>query len=163
MLRPNIKPVIESDMALLRVLAGWVEKFSADGRRLKPREVVAEFDKYLHDELDLVREAANCSQLRRNFAGSPLLYMPEVHWDWCEQNVMVMERLHATPVSQVDTLREAGVDIKSSRAMAWKSSSRKCSAMVSSMPTCIRAISPCAPMRRIWASMSVWTSASSAR
>ncbi len=111
-LRPNIKPVIESDMALLRVLAGWVEKFSADGRRLKPREVVAEFDKYLHDELDLVREAANCSQLRRNFAGSPLLYMPEVHWDWCEQNVMVMERLHATPVSQVDTLREAGVDIK---------------------------------------------------
>jgi len=111
-LRPNIKPVIESDLALLRVIAGWVEKFSADGRRLKPREVVAEFDKYLHDELDLIREAANCSQLRRNFAGSPLLYMPEVHWDWCEQNVMVMERLHATPVSQVDTLRAAGVDIK---------------------------------------------------
>jgi len=111
-LRPNIQPVIESDLALIRVLAGWVEKFSADGRRLKPREVVAEFDKYLHDELDLVREAANCSQLRRNFAGSPLLYMPEVYWDWCEQNVMVMERLHATPVSQVDALREAGVDIK---------------------------------------------------
>ncbi|MBL8309703.1 MAG: ubiquinone biosynthesis regulatory protein kinase UbiB [Burkholderiales bacterium] len=111
-LRPNILPVIESDLALIRVLAGWVDRFSADGRRLKPREVVAEFDKYLHDELDLVREAANCSQLRRNFAGSPLLYMPEVYWDWCEQNVMVMERLHATPVSQVDTLREAGVDIK---------------------------------------------------
>ncbi len=111
-LRPNILPVIESDLALIRVLAGWVDKFSADGRRLKPREVVAEFDKYLHDELDLVREAANCSQLRRNFAGSPLLYMPEVYWDWCEQNVMVMERLHATPVSQVDALREAGVDIK---------------------------------------------------
>jgi ubiquinone biosynthesis protein len=111
-LRPDIKPVIESDLALLSVLAGWVEKFSSDGRRLKPREVVAEFDKYLHDELDLIKEAANCSQLRRNFTGSPLLYMPEVHWDWCEQNVMVMERLHATPVNQIDKLREAGVDIK---------------------------------------------------
>lgn len=111
-LRPSIKPVIESDLALLRVLAGWVEKFSADGRRLKPREVVAEFDKYLHDELDLIKEAANCSQLRRNFTGSDLLYMPEVYWDWCEQTVMVMERLHATPVNQTDKLREAGVDIK---------------------------------------------------
>jgi ubiquinone biosynthesis protein len=111
-LRPNILPVIESDIAILRVLAGWIEKFSADGRRLKPKEVVAEFDNYLHDELDLVREAANCSQLRRNFEGSPLLYMPEVYWDWCEKSVMVMERLHAVPVNQLDRLREAGVDIK---------------------------------------------------
>jgi ubiquinone biosynthesis protein len=111
-LRPNILPVIESDISLLRVLANWVEKYSADGRRLKPREVVAEFDKYLHDELDLVREAANCSQLRRNFTNSPLLHMPEVYWDWCEQTVMVMERLYATPVNQIDKLREAGVDIK---------------------------------------------------
>jgi ubiquinone biosynthesis protein len=111
-LRPNIQPVIESDLGLLRVLANWVEKYSADGRRLKPREVVAEFDKYLHDELDLVREAASCSQLRRNFINSPLLYMPEVYWDWCEQTVMVMERLYATPVNQVDKLRAAGVDIK---------------------------------------------------
>jgi ubiquinone biosynthesis protein len=111
-LRPNIAPIISSDIAILRVLASWVEKFSADGRRLKPKEVVAEFDKYLHDELDLVREAANCSQLRRNFEGSPLLYMPEVHWDWCEKNVMVMERLYALPVNQTEKLREAGVDIK---------------------------------------------------
>ena len=111
-LRPDIKPVIESDLALLSLLAGWVEKFSADGRRLKPREVVSEFNKYLHDELDLIKEAANCSQLRRNFSGSTLLYMPEVHWDWCEQSVMVMERLHATPVNQLDKLRDAGVDIK---------------------------------------------------
>jgi ubiquinone biosynthesis protein len=111
-LRPDIKPVIESDLALLLVLAGWVEKFSSDGRRLKPREIVAEFDKYLHDELDLIKEAANCSQLRRNFTGSALLYMPEVYWDWCEQNVMVMERLHATPVNHIDKLAEAGVDIK---------------------------------------------------
>ncbi|TAG77023.1 MAG: ubiquinone biosynthesis regulatory protein kinase UbiB [Burkholderiales bacterium] len=111
-LRPNILPIIESDISLLRVLAGWVERFSADGRRLKPREVVNEFDHYLHDELDLVREAANCSQLRRNFENSSLLYMPEVFWDWCEKSVMVMERLYATPVSHIDTLRDAGVDIK---------------------------------------------------
>lgn len=111
-LRPDIQPVIESDIALLRLLAEWVDKYSVAGRRLKPREVVAEFDKYLHDELDLIKEAANCSQLRRNFTNSPLLYMPEVHWDWCEQTVMVMERLYATPVNQIDKLRAAGVDIK---------------------------------------------------
>ena len=111
-LRPNIQPVIESDLSLLRVLAGWVNKFSEGGRRLKPLEVVDEFDKYLHDELDLIREAANCSQLRRNFTGSPLLYMPEVYWDWSEKTVMVMERLHATPVNQIEKLRAAGVDIK---------------------------------------------------
>jgi ubiquinone biosynthesis protein len=111
-LRPGIKPVIEGDIALLRVLARWVNRWSVDGRRLKPLEVVAEFDKYLHDELDLMREAANCSQIRRNFTGSPLLYMPEVYWDWCEQTVMVMERLYATPVNQIEKLRAAGVDIK---------------------------------------------------
>ncbi|MDL5391349.1 AarF/UbiB family protein, partial [Escherichia coli] len=77
-LRPNMLPLIESDMALLRDLAGWVERFVPDGRRLKPREVVGEFDKYLHDELDLTREAANGSQLRRNFAGMNLLLVPEM-------------------------------------------------------------------------------------
>jgi ubiquinone biosynthesis protein len=77
--------VIEHDIALLQVAASLLETLWADGRRLKPREVVAEFDKYLHDELDLMREAANCSQLRRNFEGSTLLIVPEVHWDWCTQ------------------------------------------------------------------------------
>jgi len=111
-LRPNILPVIESDLALLRLLARWAGKLSSDARRLRPMDVVNEFDKYLHDELDLIREAANCSQLRRNFLGSPLLYMPEVYWDWCEPTVMVMERLYATPINQVDDLRAAGVDIR---------------------------------------------------
>ena len=69
MLRPGMLPAIDNDLALMRTLAGWVERLSADGKRLKPREVVAEFDKYLHDELDLVREAANAAQLRRNMAG----------------------------------------------------------------------------------------------
>ena len=110
-LRPGILPVIEHDIALLKVIAGLLERFWSDGQRLKPREVVAEFDKYLHDELDLMREAANCAQLRRNFARSTQLLVPEVHWDWCRANVMVMERMRGTPVSRVDALRAAGVDI----------------------------------------------------
>jgi ubiquinone biosynthesis protein len=110
-LRPGIRPVIDHDIALLQVAATLLEKLWADGRRLKPREVVAEFDKYLHDELDLMREAANCSQLRRNFAQSDLLIVPEVYWDWCTHNVMVMERMHGIPISQTEALRAAGVDI----------------------------------------------------
>lgn len=115
-LRPNMLRTIENDLALMRVAAGLVERLWADGKRLKPREVVAEFDKYLHDELDLIREAANASQLRRNFApGTPrgeLLMVPEMVWDYCASNVMVMERMHGIPISRIDRLREAGVDLK---------------------------------------------------
>ncbi|MCK9989115.1 MAG: ubiquinone biosynthesis regulatory protein kinase UbiB [Rugosibacter sp.] len=110
-LRPGIRQIIDHDMALLEIAATWLEKLWPDARRLKPQQIVAEFDKYLHDELDLMREAANCSQLRRNFAGSSLLLVPEVHWDWCTQNVMVMERMHGLPISQTEALRAAGVDI----------------------------------------------------
>ncbi len=110
-LRPGIKPVIDHDIALLQAAASLLETLWPDGRRLKPREVVAEFDKYLHDELDLMREAANCSQLRRNFADSELLVVPEVYWDWCAQSVMVMERMHGIPVSQTEALLAAGVDV----------------------------------------------------
>ncbi|MFD0667817.1 ubiquinone biosynthesis regulatory protein kinase UbiB [Ramlibacter sp. MAHUQ-53] len=111
-LRPGMLPVIEKDLDLMRMMAGWVERLSADGRRLKPREVVAEFDKYLHDELDLVREAANAAQLRRNMDGLGLVLVPEMFWDFCHPEVMVMERMDGVPISQVDRLREAGVDIK---------------------------------------------------
>ena len=110
-LRPNMLPVIESDLALMRDAAGWLERFWSDGKRLKPREVVAEFDKYLHDELDLMREAANASQLRRNFAGLDLLLVPEMYWDYCTSTVLVMERMVGVPISQVDILHAAGVDI----------------------------------------------------
>ena len=110
-LRPNMRPVIDKDLALMHMMAGWVEKLSADGKRLKPREVVAEFDTYLNDELDLVREASNAAQLRRNMAGLDLLLVPEIFWDFCHTDVMVMERMHGVPISQVEKLREAGVDI----------------------------------------------------
>jgi ubiquinone biosynthesis protein len=110
-LRPNILSVIDDDLALLRTVAGWVGTLSADGKRLKPREVVAEFDNYLHDELDLVREASNASQLRRNMAGLNLVMIPEMHWDWCTQTVIVMERMKGMPISSAQALRDAGVDI----------------------------------------------------
>jgi len=89
-----------------------VEYLWRDGRRLRPHDVVDEFRKTLHDELDLTREAANASQLRRNFADSPLLRIPEMLWDYCSESVLVMERMHGVPVSQVERLREAGVDLK---------------------------------------------------
>jgi ubiquinone biosynthesis protein len=110
-LRPGMLPVIGEDLALLNTAAGLIERFSADGRRLRPREVVAEFARHLSEELDLMREAAHASQLRRNFPDSPLLVVPEVHWDWCTSTVMTMQRMHGTPVSQVDELRRQGVDI----------------------------------------------------
>jgi len=111
-LRPGIERVIKHDLALLDICADLIERLWADGRRLKPREVIAEFEKHLHDELDLMREASNASQLKRNFAGSPLLKVPEMYWDFCHNEVMVMERMYGTPVSQVAALRDAGVDIK---------------------------------------------------
>jgi ubiquinone biosynthesis protein len=111
-LRPGVHAAIGEDVALMHIVAGLVERLWADGRRLKPREVVAEFDKYLHDELDLMREAANASQLRRNFANSNLLLVPEMFWDYCSSSVIVMERMHGIPISQTAKLIEAGVDLK---------------------------------------------------
>lgn len=111
-LRPGMKPVIAHDLALLDTFAGLLEKLWPDGRRLKPREVVREFSKYLYDELDLMREAANASQLRRNFIDYDMLIVPEVYWDWCTTTVMVMQRMHGTSISQIDELRAQGVDLK---------------------------------------------------
>ncbi len=111
-LRPGMKKLIDEDMALMRLAASLIERVWGEARRLKPREVVAEFDKYLHDELDLMREAANASQLRRNFAGSELLMVPEMYWDYCSSSVIVMERMYGIPISQIDRLAAAGVDLK---------------------------------------------------
>ena len=110
-LRPRVEAAVARDLMLLETAAVLVERLWPDGRRLKPREVVGEFARHLDEELDLMREAANASQLRRNFEGSELLRVPEMLWEWCTPRVMVMERMHGTPVSQVDTLRARGVDI----------------------------------------------------
>ena len=111
-LRPNMRPAIEKDLALMHMMAGWLESASADGKRLRPREVVAEFDKYLHDELDLVREASNAAQLRRNMQSLNLVMVPEMFWDYCMPDVMVMQRMKGVPISQTQRLRDAGVDMK---------------------------------------------------
>ena len=110
-LRPGIAGVIAKDVALLDAGAVLLESLWLDGKRLKPREVVAEFARHLEDELDLMREAANASQLRRNFYKSPLLAVPEIHWDYCSTEVMVMERMRGTPVSAVAEMRAQGIDI----------------------------------------------------
>ena len=111
-LRPGMLKVIEKDLALMHMMAGWVERLSSDGKRLKPREVVAEFDTYLHDELDMLREASNAAQLRRNMQGMNLVLIPEMMWDFCTPEVLVMQRMKGVPINQVQRLREAGVDIK---------------------------------------------------
>ena len=110
-LRPGIAPVIEKDINLLDLCAQLLELIWQDGRRLKPRLVVAEFEKHLHNELDLMHEAANASQLRRNFHDSALLWVPEVYWEYCTSTVMVMERMHGIPVNRTEQLRAAGIDI----------------------------------------------------
>lgn len=114
-LRPGMLSIIEKDLALLRIVARIIERLGPDGRRLKPREVVAEFDKYLHDELDLVKEASNCSQLRRNFeVGSgreDMLIVPEVVWEYTRSTVFTMQRMYGIPVGRIDRLRAAGIDI----------------------------------------------------
>src|SRR5689334_17384358 len=110
-LRPGIAAVIAGDLALLHTGATLIEWLWSDGRRLRPHEVVDEFAKHLEVELDLLREASNASQLRRNFRDSPLLLVPQIYWDYCSSEVMVMERMHGTPVSQVAALRAQGVDI----------------------------------------------------
>lgn len=115
-LRPGILKLIEKDLGLMRAFASLVQRFIPDGKRLKPKEVVAEFDQYLHDELDLQVEAANCSQLRRNFVSDAkrdgLLRIPEVYWEYSSKNVFTMEWMEGIPINQIDKLREVGVDIE---------------------------------------------------
>ena len=111
-IRPGINRVIKQDVGLLYTLAHLVQSVWADGRRLRPVEVVAEYEKTIFDELDLRKEAGNASQLKRNFDGSPILYVPEVYWDYTHQDVMVMERIYGVPISDLDALRNQGTDFK---------------------------------------------------
>ena len=111
-IRPDILPIIRADMRLIYRLARWVPRLLPDGRRLRPMEVVREYEKTLIDELNLLRESANAIQLRRNFENSPMLYVPEVYSDYCSQDMMVMERIYGIPVSDVATLEKQGTNMK---------------------------------------------------
>ncbi|CCG85622.1 ubiquinone biosynthesis regulatory protein kinase UbiB [Erwinia piriflorinigrans] len=111
-IRPDILPVIKADMKLIYRLARWVPRLLPDGRRLRPQEVVADYEKTLLDELNLLREAANAIQLRRNFADGQMLYVPEIYSDYCSENMLVMERIYGIPISDVATLEQHGVNMK---------------------------------------------------
>ena len=109
--RPNIKTTIERDIGLMRILAQTAERYSSQGKELQLIGVVEELEKTILDELDMMREAANASQLRRNFAGSEKMYVPEIIWSLTRQNVMVMERVSGIEIDKIDELRAAGVDL----------------------------------------------------
>ena len=111
LLRPGVRQQIERDLEVMYALAGLAKRYWSDARRLRPVEVVAEYEKTILNELDLMREAANASQLRRNFADSDQLYVPEVYWDYCRPQAMVMQRIHGIPINDMDALRAAGTDI----------------------------------------------------
>jgi len=111
-LRPGMRAMIERDLEVLQALADLAQRYSREAQRLRPREIVDEYQKTVLDELDLMREAANASQLKRNFAGSDLLYVPEVYWDYCRNDVMVMERIHGVPISDLKRLKASGTDIR---------------------------------------------------
>ena len=111
-IRPDILPVIKADMKLIYRMAHWVPRLLPDGRRLRPVEVVRDYEKTLIDELNLLRESANAIQLRRNFEQSPMLYVPEVFSDYCSESMMVMERIYGIPISDVATLEKHGVNMK---------------------------------------------------
>lgn len=111
-LRPGVREQIDRDLAVLRLLAGLADRYWEHGKRLKPLELVDEYEHTIIDELDLMREAANTAQLKRNFEGSEMLYVPEVFWDYCRPEVLVQERIYGTPISDMKTLREAGTNIQ---------------------------------------------------
>jgi len=111
-LRPGVLEQIERDLGVLRMIAGLADRYWEHGKRLKPLEIVDEYEHTILDELDLMREAANSAQLKRNFQGSDMLYVPEIYWDYCRPEVLVQERIFGTPISDMDTLRAAGTNIQ---------------------------------------------------
>ncbi len=111
-LRPNIHQLIKQDIEVLKYIAKLSERFWKASRQFKPKEIVAEFERALTDELDLLREAANASQLRRNFARSNQFYVPEIYWEHCKHNILVQERIRGIPIYQIDLLKQEGFDLK---------------------------------------------------
>ena len=111
-LRPNIREALEKDLRILHTLARWVERYWRDGKRLKPRQLIQEFEQNLFKELDFQQEAGNAAQLKRNFNNSPLLYVPEIYWDYVRDQVLVMERIYGIPVSDIGALNAQGINLK---------------------------------------------------
>jgi len=111
-LRPNVLPVIERDIAILKIIAKLAERYSKDARRLRAIEIVEDYEKTILDELDLMREAANASQLRRNFEHSKELYIPEIYWDYTRRNVIVMERIHGVSMAGIEQMKASGVNMQ---------------------------------------------------
>jgi len=111
-LRPNIKKIIERDIDLLMTFARIAERYWDHARHFKPKELVSEVAQTLYDELDLTREGANASQLRRNFSDSKLLYIPKIYWEYCRMNILVMERIHGIPIHDISHLKRAGINMK---------------------------------------------------
>jgi ubiquinone biosynthesis protein len=111
-LRPGVRQLIERDLDVLYAIAALADRYWEHGKRLRPLEVVAEYEKTIFNELDLMRECANTAQLKRNFNGSDMLYVPEVHWDYCKPEVLVQERIYGIPISDMTALREAGANIQ---------------------------------------------------
>ena len=111
-LRPGVHEQIERDLDVMHMVAGLAARYWQHGKRLKPLEIVDEYEHTIIDELDLMREAGNTAQLKRNFAGSDMLYVPDIYWDYCRPEVLVQERIYGTPISDMDALREAGTNIQ---------------------------------------------------
>ncbi|NIA27787.1 MAG: ubiquinone biosynthesis regulatory protein kinase UbiB, partial [Desulfobulbaceae bacterium] len=112
LLRPGVQEQIEGDLDVLRMIAGLAAKYWEHGKRLRPLDLVAEYERTIIDELDMMREAANTAQLKRNFGTSDMLYVPDVYWDYCRPEVLVQERIHGIQISDMDALHEAGVNIQ---------------------------------------------------
>ncbi|MCL4121539.1 UNVERIFIED_CONTAM: hypothetical protein GTU68_001346 [Idotea baltica] len=111
-LRPDIEKIIDSDLSVMHTLARLLQKHWARGEQFKPAEVIQEYDNTIHGELDLRLEAANCSQMAANFEDSDLIYVPQVYWDYCHQDVLVMERIYGTSIREFDTLTAKGIDLE---------------------------------------------------
>jgi len=111
-LRPNIKKTIDRDIDLLTTFAKIAERYSSRVRRFKPKQIVNEIAQTLYDELDLMREGANASQLRRNFENSKILYVPKIYWDYCRTNILIMERIHGIPVHDIDQLKRTKINME---------------------------------------------------
>lgn len=166
-LRPGIEQIIDQDIKILRHVAIMLARWSRNGRRLRPVEVVEEYDRIIHGELDLQREAANASQLKRHFQSGKLVYVPEVHWPLTCQQVMVSERIYGVPVSDIDTLKGKQVDLKLLAERGVEIFSLRFFATVFFMPTCTRAIFlliAANPMiRDIWQSTAQLSASSTSR